>query len=180
MGFQMSPQMACMRGCILTLIAFVWLFSTVYFQMSPQIVYTIGCVITLIAFVGLFSTVHFQMSPQIACTRGCIITLVAFLWLFTTLCFQMDSIIVKILIHNFKVSVLGQEWTLNVSIQYHCLPGTGSFYNLLIEWQKWKCVEKIVTSATFHLSSSKTEILALVPTPHCDDDNMMMSKTTNT
>ena len=35
--FQMSPQMACLRGCKVTLVAFVWLFSTVYFQMSPQI-----------------------------------------------------------------------------------------------------------------------------------------------
>ena len=32
---QMSPQITCMRGCIVTLIAYVWLFSIVCFQMCP-------------------------------------------------------------------------------------------------------------------------------------------------
>ena len=35
---------------------------------------TRGCIVTLVAFVWLFSTVCFQMFPQIACTRGCIVT----------------------------------------------------------------------------------------------------------
>ena len=35
--FQMGPQMACMSGCIITLVASVWLFSTLHFQMCPQI-----------------------------------------------------------------------------------------------------------------------------------------------
>ena len=34
--FQMSPQIDCLRGCKVTLVAFVWLFSTVNFQMCPQ------------------------------------------------------------------------------------------------------------------------------------------------
>ena len=34
--FHMSPQIACLRGCIITFIAFVQLFSTVRFQMCPQ------------------------------------------------------------------------------------------------------------------------------------------------
>ena len=38
--FQMCPEMACLRGCILALVAFVWLFTTVCFQMVPQNVCT--------------------------------------------------------------------------------------------------------------------------------------------
>ena len=33
--FQMFPQIACLWGCKVTLVAFGWLFSTVSFQMSP-------------------------------------------------------------------------------------------------------------------------------------------------
>ena len=39
-AFQMCPEMACLRGCILALVAFVWLFTTVCFQMVPQNVCT--------------------------------------------------------------------------------------------------------------------------------------------
>ena len=81
--------MVCSRECIVTLAAFVWLFSTVCFQMCPQIACLKGCKATLVAFVWLFSTVCLQMCPQMACLRGCIITLVAFVWLFSTVCFQM-------------------------------------------------------------------------------------------
>ena len=88
-SLQMCPQMACMRRCIITQVTFVWLFSTVGFQMCPQTVCPRGCIITLVAFVWLFSTVCFQMSPQIACLNGCKVTLVAFVWLFTTVYFQM-------------------------------------------------------------------------------------------
>ena len=52
-------------------------FSTMCFQMLPQIAYLRGCGVTLVAFV-LFSTVRFQMSLQVACIRGRIVTLVAF------------------------------------------------------------------------------------------------------
>ena len=52
--------------------------------MSFQIAHRKKCRVTLLAFVWLFSTVCFQMSPQIAGLRGCIITLVAFVWLFST------------------------------------------------------------------------------------------------
>ena len=31
-GFQMNYQMACLRGCIVTLVAFIWPFSTVSFH----------------------------------------------------------------------------------------------------------------------------------------------------
>ena len=65
----MCPQNICPRGCKVTLVAFVWLFSTVCCQMSPQIAYPRRCIVTLVAFVGLFPTVHFQMCPQMACSR---------------------------------------------------------------------------------------------------------------
>ena len=78
MCFQMSPQIAFLNGCIVTLVAFVWLFSTVSHQMSPQIAFHRRGIIALVAFVCLFSTVCFQMLPQIACMRRCIVALVAF------------------------------------------------------------------------------------------------------
>ena len=76
--FQMSPQTACPRGGIITLVAFVYFFPTVCWQMCFQIASPKECIITLIAFVRLFSTVHLEMSPQITSLGGCIITLVAF------------------------------------------------------------------------------------------------------
>ena len=49
-AFLMCPQMACLRGYIVALIAFIWLFSAVRFQMSPQISCVSGCIITSVAF----------------------------------------------------------------------------------------------------------------------------------
>ena len=63
-------------------------FSTMCFQMLPQIAYLRGCGVTLVAFV-LFSTVRFQMSLQVACIRGRIVTLVAFVCVFFTVVSQM-------------------------------------------------------------------------------------------
>ena len=85
----MSFQSACIRGCKITLVAFVWLFSTVRFQMSPQIACLRRGIVTLLAFLWLFSTVRFQMGPQIASLRRCIITQVAFVWLLSTVYLQM-------------------------------------------------------------------------------------------
>ena len=76
----MSPQIACIVRSILTLVAFLWLFSTVCFQMCPQFTYPRGCIVTLVAFVWLFSTVLFQMSPQMASMRRGIVTLIALGW----------------------------------------------------------------------------------------------------
>ena len=47
----MSPQMACPRWCIVTLVAFIWPFSTVCFQMIPQIACVWWCKLTLVALV---------------------------------------------------------------------------------------------------------------------------------
>ena len=43
---------------------FVWFFSAVCPKMDSQTVYTWRCIITLVAFVWLFSTVYFQMFLQ--------------------------------------------------------------------------------------------------------------------
>ena len=49
--------------------------------MCLQMVRLRGYIITLDAFVQLFSTVCFQMSPQNVCPRIWMVTLVAFIWL---------------------------------------------------------------------------------------------------
>ena len=73
--FCMLPQMAFIRGCLVTLVAFVWLFSAVHFQMIPQT----PCLrrVILVAYVWLFSTVPFQMFLQTPCPRRGILALVA-------------------------------------------------------------------------------------------------------
>ena len=81
--------MVCPRGYIITLVAFVWLFSTVRLQMCSQISYLWGCKVTLVTFIWLFSAVCLQMSSQIACQGECKVTLVAFVWFFPTVCLQM-------------------------------------------------------------------------------------------
>ena len=100
----MLPQITCLRRGIVTLVAFVWLFSTVPFQMSlplrihshtvrfqmgPQTACIIGCKVTLVAFVLFSPLCIFKMLPQIVCLRRCIVTLVAFVWLFSAVHFQM-------------------------------------------------------------------------------------------
>ena len=89
MRLQMCPQIASLKGRIITQVAFVWLFSFMCFQMSLQIAYLRGCKIAQVAFVWFFSTVYFHMCLQMACIRGCIVALVAFVWLFPTVRFQM-------------------------------------------------------------------------------------------
>ena len=90
----MSPQIACCIGCIVTLVAFVCLFSTVHFQMCPQIACPRGCIITLVAFVLLFSAVHLQVRFQTACIRRSVITLVAFSRLFCAVCLQISLLVI--------------------------------------------------------------------------------------
>ena len=85
----MSPQMACMGRCIVTLLAFVRIFPTVYFHTIPQISSIRGSKVTLVAFVLLFLTVYFHMIPQRPCIIQSKVTLVAFVWLFSTVRFQM-------------------------------------------------------------------------------------------
>ena len=83
----MCPQSAWIRGCKVTFVAYVWLFSTVSFHVYFQMVCLRGCKVTLVASVWLFSTLCFQMSPQIACLWECKVTLFAFVWHFSNVCF---------------------------------------------------------------------------------------------
>ena len=62
-------------------------FSTVCSQMSSQIACKSGCVVALIAFVWLLPTMRFQVVPQVDCLNGCKITLAAFVSLFAAVCF---------------------------------------------------------------------------------------------
>ena len=83
---------------------------TVHFHMSPQIPWINTDIITLVAFVGFFSTVYFQVPFLIPCNRGCIITELAFVWFISLICsfpwtffiaFSFSWIILsKILIHH--------------------------------------------------------------------------------
>ena len=60
----MLPQMVCSRRSIVTFVAFVWLFSTMYFQMCFQIAFLYGCKITLVALIWLFSSVFFSYASS--------------------------------------------------------------------------------------------------------------------
>ena len=55
--------------CIITLVAFVWCFCTVYYKMSTQRSWIRAGKVALVAFVWLSSRVRFQMCPQMACPR---------------------------------------------------------------------------------------------------------------
>ena len=87
----MCNQCAFIRGCIVTLVAFVRLFSTVSFQMGPQFTCIGSCKVTLVAFVCLLTTMCFQMWPQGTCKRGSIVALIAFIRLFPTMSPHMSS-----------------------------------------------------------------------------------------
>ena len=71
-----------LRGLKVTLLAFVWCFSTLCFQMSSQRIR--GKKVTVFAFVWVYPSVYFHMCPQGACIKECNITLLAFIWLFTS------------------------------------------------------------------------------------------------
>ena len=66
MGFQMSFQIDCTKWPIITVVAFIWLFSCVSFQMCIQVARVFAFKSTLVAFFRFFLTVYFQMHPQIA------------------------------------------------------------------------------------------------------------------
>ena len=107
--FQMSTQIACIRSCIIALVAFLWLFFIMYFQMSSQMACPKEYIITLFAFVWLFSTVCSQVCFQMACSRWSIITLVAFVWFFPTVYFQM----------HFQITCLGKCRTTLIAYVWH-------------------------------------------------------------
>ena len=47
------------KGCVISLVVFVWFFSIVHFQMCPQMTCLNRYIVALVAFVGLFSRVGF-------------------------------------------------------------------------------------------------------------------------
>ena len=88
--FKMSSQIACLRGGIFALVAFIWLVSTMCFQMSVQNACIRGYEVALDAsFVRLFCNGCFQMCSQTVSPRGGIVTLVALVQFFSIICFQM-------------------------------------------------------------------------------------------
>ena len=81
--FLKCPQIACPIRYLITLVAVIPLFSsTVCCQMPVQPNCIRGCKITFVAFVCLFSTVCLHISPQMACPWRCQIMVNAFVWLF--------------------------------------------------------------------------------------------------
>ena len=122
----MSPQMAWLSWCIVTLVAFVWLFSTVRFQMSLQIICLRRGIVTLVAFVWFFSTVGFQMCNEITSIRGSIVTLFASVWLFSTVYFQMSlqfTCFITCIITLVAFAWLFSSVNLYVCFQVACLRG---------------------------------------------------------
>ena len=100
--FQLSPQITCPKRCNITLVTFLWLFSTVRFscrlkllystvcfQMCPQFDCPCGCKVRFVAFVQPFSIMCFQMYFQITCPSRCKVTMATLAWLFSTVRCQM-------------------------------------------------------------------------------------------
>ena len=97
--------MAYLRWCIFTFVCF---FSAVCYQMSPQIICLRTCVITLATFFWLFSAVCFQMSPHIVCPSGRKATLVTLVFPLTCFCHSHGSfcfIIVFIWVKMLKILI---------------------------------------------------------------------------
>ena len=112
MCFQVVPQVACSKGCIITLVASIdfsplcdfkcilklagqvdaklhWLHL---FDLSPlcsQCTWIRGDIIALVALVQLFPTVRFHLCPQVYCLILCTLAMVAFVFRFPTVRFQM-------------------------------------------------------------------------------------------
>ena len=105
MRFQMCLQSNCLWGCIITQVAFLRLFSTMYFQMCLQNTCIGRCIFTLAAFVLLFFIVCFQMSPQIASLRWHIVALLALVWhcVLVISCFIVRSFFIEIVSSGLKM-----------------------------------------------------------------------------
>ena len=58
----MSPQIACKRKGIVTLVAFIWFVSTMYFKMTSEAAFLRGRILTLVAFVRFFLLHYFRFS----------------------------------------------------------------------------------------------------------------------
>ena len=141
----MCPQMTCLWGCIVTLIAFVWIFSAVHFQMSPQRTWIRAGKVTLAAFVWFFSTVRFQMRTQISCLRWCIVTLGAFVWLFSAMLFKMTS---QAAFHRgWKLTFVALVW----------------FFSFIISVSQWKIfIDPTFTKVIYKISIHHHQVANVV------------------
>ena len=110
----MFPQIAYLRTCIITLVAFVWFVSTVRLQMCPEMACPRRGTVTLVAFEWFFSVVHFQMTCQAAFHITYIFTYVALVCFFSfIICVSRGNIFIcpifteviicNILIHQNQV-----------------------------------------------------------------------------
>ena len=100
--------------CMIILVAFIWLFSTVCFQMCSQMACRLrGSIVTLIAFIWLFATMCSQMNPQITSTRRYLVTLIAFLW---------HNDIVSLFLNNSHMCILQTQVKIFKSLfHYDCV-----------------------------------------------------------
>ena len=105
--FQKGSQIACMKRCIVTLIAYIWHFSAVCFQMSAQTARMGRCKVTLFTLVWLVFTVPLYMSSQRDWLR-------APLWLFSRVCIYSHWISYTDLVLRFNIFIhhqhLGKSW----------------------------------------------------------------------
>ena len=108
----LRPQIACLRWCIVTLVAFVSLFSCVRFQMSPHMAFLRWFIVALATFVWLFSTVAFKMSPEMAFRRSSIVTWLHF--------FHFFKCVLKVLL-NLSIWMNFRRKKLQMSFDPPCL-----------------------------------------------------------
>ena len=146
----MYSEIVSLDACKVTLVAPVWLFSSVCFQMRPQMTCLRGCEFTLVAFVWLFSTMCSQMSIQSACIFSSIITLVALVIPFSLICSShwnffiglalIQKILSKILIHHQQCFLSNSHFRLSCKALRGDIDEIGTFF---WHWdlRKWKSVK---------------------------------------
>ena len=144
-------EIVSLDACKVTLVAPVWLFSSVCFQMRPQMTCLRGCEFTLVAFVWLFSTMCSQMSFQSACIFSSIITLVALVILFSLICSShwnffiglalIQKILSKILIHYQQCFLSNSHFRLTCKALRGKIDEIGTCF---WHWdlRKWKSVSR--------------------------------------
>ena len=126
--------------------------------MVLQIDFLIRCIVTLIAFVWLFASVRFQMRLQRTCIRGRKVAQFAFVWFFSTVCLQMCLQIAfngrsKVTLITF-VGFLSGKWSIrwiaweNSWLHWLHLWGFSAqcFFKMLLHiWCLWWCILTLVT-----------------------------------
>ena len=107
----MLLQIACLIGCKVTLLAFVWL-SPLCFHMCPQNVCTRYCIVTLVAFVWTFLHCAFSNDASNTYPTGCRVALVALddaptenISVYNSACISKS---------NFRVKIFRSVWDLSL------------------------------------------------------------------